>query len=114
MDLRDKTAIGKALRARLADLDTLDQATAEDRKPIELDQTAVGRLSRMDSLQVQAMAAAAAERRAAERKRLEQALQRLDQDEYGWCVQCGEAIAPQRLEIDPSIAVCVKCAAGKG
>ena len=112
MNLADKDAIRAVLQSRLAELDALDQATSEDRKPIELDQTAVGRLSRMDSLQVQAMAAAAQGRRVTERRRLEQALKRLNTDEYGWCLNCGEAIAPQRLEIDPTIAVCVRCAAG--
>ncbi|MFN3462500.1 MAG: TraR/DksA family transcriptional regulator [Terricaulis sp.] len=112
MHPNDKDAIRAILHSRLAELDALDQATSEDRKPIELDQTSVGRLSRMDSLQVQAMAAASQSRRIIERRRLEQAVKRLDTDEYGWCLNCGEAIAPQRLEIDPTIAVCVRCAAG--
>lgn len=112
MSIEDTDAIRAVLQTRLAELDALDQATSEDRKPIELDQTSVGRLSRMDSLQVQAMAAAAQGRRVAERGRLEQALKRLDTDEYGWCATCGEAIAPKRLETDPTLAVCVRCAAG--
>ncbi len=107
-----KDAIRAALHARLAELDALEQSTSEDRKPIELDQTSVGRLSRMDSLQVQAMAAAAQSRRIGERRRVEQALKRLADDEYGWCVTCGEKISPERLATDITIAVCVRCAAG--
>jgi DnaK suppressor protein len=68
----------------------------------------------MDAMQVQAMAAASQRMRAGERIRIAAALKRLDADEYGSCVQCGEAIAPARLETDPTLATCVKCASGGG
>jgi DnaK suppressor protein len=101
-------------RARLValrdELLTLSQTAAEDRKPVSLDQQSVGRLSRQDSLQVQAMAKAADARRAAELRRIEAALFRLEEDEYGYCVECGEAIDPKRLEIDPAAPRCRECA----
>ncbi len=108
---QDHQAVRARLLARREELDALDRATAEDHRPIELDQTAVGRVSRMDSLQVQAMSAASQRMREAERIRIEQALKRLDADEYGWCVRCGEEIAPARLEADPALATCIRCAA---
>ncbi|WP_240624646.1 TraR/DksA C4-type zinc finger protein [Aurantiacibacter odishensis] len=43
--------------------------------------------------------------------RLKSALERLDDDEWGWCVQCGGKIAGGRLRNDPSVALCVGCAA---
>ncbi len=110
----DQAAIRARLAARLQNLDELDRATEGDTTPIELDQTAIGRLSRMDAMQVQAMAAASQRMRADERRRIAAALKRLDADEYGWCVQCGEEIAPARLEADPTLATCVKCAGGGG
>jgi DnaK suppressor protein len=76
---------------------------------VELDQQAVGRLSRMDALQNQAMAEAQSRRRQAERQRILAALERLDQDEYGFCLECGEDIAPDRLALDPAIALCADC-----
>ncbi|WP_232824840.1 TraR/DksA family transcriptional regulator [Primorskyibacter marinus] len=79
---------------------------------VELDQQAVGRLSRMDAMQSQAMALAGQVRRDAETQRLRQALQRLDQDEYGWCDECGEQIAEKRLEIDLTATRCIGCASG--
>jgi DnaK suppressor protein len=88
----------------------LSQTASEDRKPVSLDQQSVGRLSRQDSLQVQAMAKAADARRAAELRRIEAALQRLRDGEYGWCVECGEAVDPKRLEIDPAAPRCRACA----
>ncbi len=104
---------GKA-RSRLValreELRALSKAACEDRKPVSLDQQSVGRLSRQDSLQVQAMAQAQDARRAKELQRIEAALKRLDEGEYGWCVGCGEAIADKRLEIDPAAPRCAECA----
>lgn len=108
--LEPDEVIRERLLRRLAELDALKASTAEDRKPIELDQTSVGRLSRMDALQMQAMGAASQRMRAAERMRLGNALRRLDNGEYGWCLTCGEPIAPERLAVDPAIPVCVGCA----
>lgn len=82
----------------------------EGRKPVTLDQESVGRLSRMDAMQVQAMAQALERRRQAEKARIDAALQRIDEGEFGWCITCGEEIAPKRLAHDPSVAKCVTCA----
>jgi DnaK suppressor protein len=78
---------------------------------VELDQTRVGRLSRQDALQSQALSVAALERHRAEIARLRAALARIDEGEYGWCGECGCAIPQGRLEIDPAADYCVDCAA---
>ena len=106
----DITAFRKRLEALKAELNALSDSSAEDRKPVELDQQSVGRLSRQDSLQVQAMAKAADARRSAELRRIEAALKRVSEDEYGYCVTCGEDIARKRLELDPASPLCVTCA----
>ena len=67
-----------ALHARLAALDAEDAAGAQGQQTVTLDQQAVGRLSRMDALQNQAMAQAQARRRAAERQRIHAALARMN------------------------------------
>ncbi len=85
-----------------------DSADAE--QVVELDQTRVGRLSRMDALQSQAMAADVARRRTAELQRIAAALRRIDAGEYGLCLTCGEPIAPARLELDPATSQCIRCA----
>ena len=106
------------LRRNLADrLDGLRRstaATADDRRPVELDQSSVGRLSRMDALQMQAMAQATEGRRAREILRIEATLKRIDAGDYGWCVSCGEAIAPKRLAADPTVPTCIDCASRAG
>lgn len=98
------------LEALKAELLALSQDAREDRKPVELDQQSVGRLSRLDSMQVQAMMKAADSRRAKEIRRIDAALKRVEEGEYGWCVECGEAIAPKRLEADPAAPRCAECA----
>jgi DnaK suppressor protein len=78
---------------------------------VELDQTRLGRLSRMDAMQAQQMAKATSRRRHAERGRIAAALKRIGDGEYGYCLGCGDMIPIPRLEIDPAAAQCVGCAA---
>ena len=99
-----------ALLARRDELDREDSSNVDARDTVELQQDSVGRLSRMDALQQQAMAQAQERRRKAERARIEAALARLDQGEWGYCVTCGEEIAEKRLAHDPGVARCLGCA----
>ena len=78
---------------------------------MELDQTRVGRLSRMDAIQAHQMAKATSRRRHVERGRIAAALKRIDDGEYGYCLSCGEMIPAPRLQIDPAASQCVGCAA---
>lgn len=98
------------LHARLAEIEEEDRLGEADRAPVALDQDSVGRLSRMDAIQVQAMALAAQRRRHAERDRIRAALQRIETGDYGWCAACGEPVAKARLAHDPSAALCIGCA----
>lgn len=105
----DLEAIRHALEKELAELTDMREAAEEARRPVELDQQSVGRLSRMDAMQVQAMANAVETRRQSRAAQLKAALRRLDEDEFGCCVGCGEEIPPKRLETDLTIARCVNC-----
>ncbi len=106
----DFKAFEAKLKARQAELEHLGETSAEGRRPVELDQTRVGRLSRMDALQDQAMSLETERRRQIELKRIEGALQRLSEGEFGACVQCGEEISAKRLELDPTVPLCIDCA----
>jgi DnaK suppressor protein len=105
----DLKAIKAALEAEQAELADISAAGAEERRPVELDQQSVGRLSRMDALQVQAMAHATESRRQVRAQRIKAALARLAAGEYGYCVECGDEIPTARLEIDPTTPRCVDC-----
>ncbi len=77
---------------------------------VELDQSKVGRLSRMDALQAQAMAQASGQRRAAQLREIDAALQRIDDGSYGDCAHCERPINPRRLDADPTARLCIDCA----
>ena len=88
---------------------TLAQGAA-GAKPVELDQSSVGRLSRMEAIQSQAMSVEAQRRRKVELTRVESALGRVDEGTYGDCARCGEPIAEKRLDLDPAALICIECA----
>jgi DnaK suppressor protein len=88
----------------------LQETGAEAASTVELDQTTVGRLSRMDDLRAQAMSQESERRRHLELQRINSALQRMAAGEYGYCIRCGEEIALKRLEFDPATPLCIRCA----
>lgn len=110
MNERELETYRERLEARREELKALSAGAKDARKPVELDQQSVGRLSRQDALQQQAMANAQEARRANELRRINAALKRIEEGEYGWCAECGEAIAPKRLDIDPMATRCAPCA----
>lgn len=107
-DLRDRYL------ARLEDeLDQLRAVSAQardGRRPVVLDQQSVGRLSRMDAMQGQAMAAAVEARRSGRGRAIEAALARLAGEDFGWCDGCGGFIGQKRLDLDPVAQRCIGCA----
>lgn len=99
----------KRLTEMRTELDSISTISAESRKPVELDQTSIGRLSRMDALQGQAMQLETERRRGIERIRIEAALERIEDGNFGFCTVCDEDIAIKRLENDPSVPNCIDC-----
>ena len=93
-----------------AELEAVAEAGDESAAIVELDQSKVGRLSRMDAMQAQAMSKASAERREQMLRRIDAALVRVENDDYGICQECGEPINPKRLEFDPTVTLCIDCA----
>ena len=81
----------------------------ESADTVTLDQSKVGRLSRMDAIQVQQMARETERRRKIQLQRIAGALRRLDSGEYGLCLLCGDDINQARLEIDPASTRCIGC-----
>lgn len=77
---------------------------------VELDQTSVGRLSRMDAMQGQAMSQEAGRRRQLQLQKIAVALRRIETGDYGYCVSCDEPVAAGRLMHDPAASLCIDCA----
>lgn len=100
----------KRLEERRMELESLSELSKEARDTVELDQQAVGRLSRMDAMQQQAMAEAQERTRQLDLQRIELAERRIKDGDYGYCVDCEEEIPDGRLAIDPMAEKCVRCA----
>lgn len=79
-------------------------------KPVTLDQSKVGRLSRMDAMQIQEMALETSRRRQQQLAKIAITLKRIDSDDYGYCLNCDEEIDIRRLLVDPTNSYCIKCA----
>ena len=77
---------------------------------VELDQSRVGRLSRMDAMQQQAMGQASKRRLRLQIQSIDAALARIEANKYGDCAHCGETIAGARLRADPAVVLCIECA----
>ena len=82
----------------------------EAAKPVELDQTTVGRLSRMDAMQQQEMVLAQQRRRQEMLVKIDGAFKRIENGDYGYCTNCDEEIAGKRLALDPTVLTCIRCA----
>ena len=79
-------------------------------KAVELDQTKIGRLSRMDAIQRQAMAIETGRRRKLDLRRVEAAVERLKSGDFSYCTACDEKIPLKRLKFDPACTTCINCA----
>ena len=99
------------LHESLVELKTAEKSGSEAAETVALDQSRLGRLSRMDAMQSQAMAKEAKRRRQISLQRIEAALKRIETDDFGWCVKCEEEIDIKRLKFDPTTLLCIQCAA---
>lgn len=109
MSTPDPDVVRAMLKRMRATLKAESAASAETRAPVTLDQQSVGRLSRMDAIAGQNMAAAAERARQANIVKIDAALRRIDDGDYGFCIECDELITPKRLEADPTASLCIAC-----
>jgi DnaK suppressor protein len=100
----------KRLEERLEEIIAAQESRKKEVAPVELDQARVGRLTRMDAMQQQAISQAAARLADLELQRIQSALGRMQSGDYGYCIICDEEIAEGRLRFDPSILTCISCA----
>lgn len=103
-------AFRNQLLNNLAALEDSQHTANESTATVVLDQSSVGRLSRMDAMQNQQMAIATQRRRQEQITQIKAALKRIEDNNFGYCVRCDEEIPAGRLAINPAITVCVKCA----
>lgn len=106
------------LRGRLGELVSELERGLHDSEgaaaPVVLDQSSVGRLSRMDAMQQQAMAKATREKARLRLGQCKVALSAFERGEYGLCRKCEEPIGYPRLSAKPEAPFCVECQRGAG
>jgi len=76
---------------------------------VTLDQSSVGRVSRMDAMQQQSMAVSTRVKAEASLRKIIAALHRMDKEDFGYCNQCDEPIQFKRLKVQPQASHCLKC-----
>jgi DnaK suppressor protein len=109
---KSSTKITTTLNQMKVDLLAESTATRGQRKIVTLDQQMVGRLSRMDAIQQQSMANAIEARRKLQIARIDATLDRFNKGEFGYCLECGDKIAEDRLALDLTIPRCKDCTMG--
>ena len=90
-------------------LNERSKESADERETISPD-VSIGRLSRLDAMQIQEIAKEGERRRQERLPRLEYALDLIDTGDYGKCERCGEWIAFARLKEQPETPLCSNCA----
>ena len=99
----------RVLLGEIQSLEILLQSDANE--IVALDQEKIGRLSRIDAMQQQKMAAATFQKAAEKLVRYRSVLQMLETetDEFGYCIHCDELIPFKRLRLRPESRICVPC-----
>lgn len=92
----------KRLRSEIVELEEMTKPIAPE--------NAIGRLSRMDAINIRGVNMATLVNAQSKLDGLEYALRNLNGAYFGLCAKCKEAIPPQRLLLVPESRFCVKCA----
>ena len=90
------------------ELTALLDSSAESVRPVSLDQP-IGRLSRIDAIQLQHMAQANRRSHEIRLRQIEAALASIESDEYGYCKSCDDPIGHARLTVRPEAPFCLPC-----
>ena len=103
----------RAIEARLREIDAALSLADVAADTVTLDQSSVGRLTRLDAMQQQAMAAEMRDRLKSQSAGLKAALDRMAAGSYGMCCECADEIDAERLDGNPAVVFCSGCAAGR-
>lgn len=109
MEQTEHSRLIDQLRHRRQELQVSREQLTASTRPVELDQTTQGRLSRIDAIQQQQMAKASQAHVAQEIARIDAALARHAAGSFGLCCHCRMALEPERLRADPAVPFCLDC-----
>jgi DnaK suppressor protein len=98
----------RLLEARDVAIALLARGSRETRQ-VEVSGSSIGRLTRIDALQVQGMEQLSRHQLDIRRQQIEAALAAIEAGSYGSCRHCHGPISLQRLEALPEAPFCVEC-----
>ena len=91
-----------------ADIEALLAQTAADSRPVDLN-LPIGRLTRMDAIQMQGMAQMNRHQLGIRLQQVDASLLAFDRGIYGICRHCKEPVDLSRLEVLPETPFCLDC-----
>ena len=97
------------LETLLAELQAQLERGAAATAAVQLDQTLVGRVSRVDVMQQQSMAVSTRNKTRQRMQKVTAALAAVAAGDYGYCRRCDEAIGFARLHAQPEANLCIDC-----
>ncbi len=97
----DYKALCASVREELLNADQNTYAVLADKVPDLGDASVADLLVDLDIAEI--------DRHVREIQRIEAALRKLVDGSYGYCVDCGDAISVQRLQVNPAVARCYVC-----
>lgn len=100
---RERLELARAAAGELLDLG------AEDSRPVEASGSAIGRLTRMDALQVRQMEQLSRHQLEIRRRQIEAALAAIESGTFGLCRHCKGPISVLRLDALPEAPFCMDC-----
>ena len=109
MTSAEKEELTKIIREKIIDIRQQVMELKELTKPIAPD-CAIGRVSRMDAINNKAINDNALGKKNQQLEGLEDALENIDEPDFGKCISCGVSIPIGRILWVPESRICVKCA----
>ena len=105
----DREKLEKYIRQEIEDLKNKIVSYKEGAKPVALD-SAIGRVTRMDAINSKSISEESLRKAEIALLKIERALDKIDDPDFGLCMECGEEILFKRLMIMPGSVLCVECA----
>ena len=105
----DKEKLEQYIREEIEALKKNIISYKEGAKPVALD-SAIGRVTRMDAINSKSISEESLRKAEIALLKLERALDKIDDPDFGLCMECGEEIPIKRLMIMPGSVLCVECA----
>ena len=104
-----KVQVKELLHKKKAKLEK-DISELEESTRAEAPDSAIGRVSRMDSINNRSVNEATLRKKKLQLLKIGEALKTVDTPGFGLCMRCGKHIPVQRILLMPESKVCVECA----